>query len=969
MRRGREQGDHGVTIAAKHGLSYMIRRVLLLACFLSGASALILESLWFRAAGFALGNSVGSAAIVLAGFMAGLAIGNLWASSYCDRLARPARAYVLVEVAIAVSGLAAFGALLVGQEGLAGLLRPLTGSPIWLDVARGATAFLILLVPASAMGATLPLVVVLAGESKCLGLRLGQLYAWNTMGAVMGPLVSEGYLVPWLGLLGAGVVAAGLNVLAAGLVCWKFRCFRSQVRPTATTAPQATRARLVRSWPVARLGGAAFLAGAAILALEVVWFRFLQLRFDATSMVFALLLAIVIGGLSLGSWLAGRLFRGGLPAPRALHVVLLLQGVLVIAGYYLSAGWMDFLDDQVQQRYVRLLLAGGLLILPVAVLSGFGFAKAGHALFALGLDDGQSTGVLVLCNTLGAMSGALLGGFVALPWLGMERSFFVAALMYGVAALVVPRQSLPKMRAAGLSAASYGHKEPSLPAVGEAVSRETTPARGMGWWVVRFRSWPRPIAVISYGAAVIFFPWGIMDRDYLGSVDRKLPDAKRVATHEGVTETALYYRHDFMGEPLFHRLVTHSYSMSSTDPRSRRYMKLFAWLPLALHPGAEDALLVCFGVGSTAQALVETEWLRSIDVVDISRSVLDLSKVVFPQEKKHPLRDSRVKVHVEDGRFFLHTAKKCYDLITAEPPPPKINGVVNLYTREFFETARARLKRGGMLTYWLPVYQFTEGETRSIMQAFLGAFPDATLWEGGGLNWILMGTRDATDRATEEQVVRQWRKKEVREEMIRLGLERPEQLGTTFLADAADMANWCAGAQPLSDLFPGRISADIWRRSPNSAWYREVVNAEAARERFERSEWIRGMWPVELRESTLACYPYQGMMNYALYPEHRPVESVVLADLTRVLRDSDLRTLPLYMLGVLPEQVEIAARQAAAAPLGATGLHAYYLGVKALVEGDRVRARELLEIHLASGLSAGQRAAASLILSTLSHGS
>lgn len=60
-----------------------------------------------------------------------------------------------------------------------------------------------------------------------------------------------------------------------------------------------------------------------------------------------------------------------------------------------------------------------------------------------------------------------------------------------------------------------------------------------------------------------------------------------------------------------------------------------------------------------------------------------MSDIIYTPDA-HPLRDPRVQVHLEDGRFFLQTTDERFDLITGEPPPPRTPGTVNLYTREYF---------------------------------------------------------------------------------------------------------------------------------------------------------------------------------------------------------------------------------------------------------------------------------------------
>jgi spermidine synthase len=296
-----------------------------------------------------------------------------------------------------------------------------------------------------------------------------------------------------------------------------------------------------------------------------------------------------------------------------------------------------------------------------------------------------------------------VSGAVLIPRIGLERSFLVIAIGYGVAALLL---------VAGRS-------------------------RGVG----AGRRRPLWLAGAAFGAGVAFFPAGRMEAVYLQfPINRLSHDGeRRVASREGRLETLQYLRADSFGRPAYYRLVTNNHSMAATDPRNRRYMRLFAHLPSILHPAPESAVLLGLGLGVTATALTEDARLRSIEIVDISPDVPAMLPVVYPDPETNPLRDLRVRLHVEDGRFFLATTPHRYDVITAEPPPPHYAGVANLYSREFFRGLADRLNPGGIATYWLPVHDLKADEARAVVRAFLDVFPDASLWTGAGLNFDLNG--------------------------------------------------------------------------------------------------------------------------------------------------------------------------------------------------------------------------------------
>src|SRR5262249_7682371 len=179
--------------------------------------------------------------------------------------------------------------------------------------------------------------------------------------------------------------------------------------------------------------------------------------------------------------------------------------------------------------------------------------------------------------------------------------------------------------------------------------------------------------------------------------------------------------------------------------------------------------------------------------------VMAMSETLYPAPGSHPLADARVKLHIEDGRYFLATTRLRFDLITGEPPPPHAAGAVNLYTREYFRLMHSRLEPGGITTYWLPVRELSVADTKAIVAAFCEAFDDCSLWAGSGYDWMLVGTRQLGSAVSEAEFTRQWQDPTVGAELRALGFEQPEQLGALFMADAPQLRGLSADTLPLSD--------------------------------------------------------------------------------------------------------------------------------------------------------------------------
>ena len=299
--------------------------------FISGAAALVFENVWFHLTSLVFGNSVWASTIVLASFMGGLALGNALASRYGQAIRRPVLAYAILEAFIAVTGVL----LTLFLEPLSSALAPLFGSLLdtWaLNPLRLLFAFALLLPPTTAMGATLPLLVkALAQQKHSFGSALGRLYGWNTIGAVAGILVAEMVLVGELGILGTGLAAAGLSLTAAGMTVLLSRRLEARgalVQMSAVEKPPAL------SMHARRLLAAAAFSGLAMMALEVVWFRFLSMIFFSSTVTFTLMVAVVLVGIGGGGLLAGASLKRNRDASALASHIALLSAVLVALTYY-----------------------------------------------------------------------------------------------------------------------------------------------------------------------------------------------------------------------------------------------------------------------------------------------------------------------------------------------------------------------------------------------------------------------------------------------------------------------------------------------------------------------------------------------------------------------------------------------------------------------------------------------------------
>jgi spermidine synthase len=167
------------------------------------------------------------------------------------------------------------------------------------------------------------------------------------------------------------------------------------------------------------------------------------------------------------------------------------------------------------------------------------------------------------------------------------------------------------------------------------------------------------------------------------------------------------------------------------------YMRWMGTLPMLLHEDPKHGLVICFGTGSTADAL-RHEAPEALDVVEVNAAVLEMAPLFA---RNHAvLEDPRVDAIHMDGRAWLRRTSTRYDVVTLEPMPPNFAGVNSLYSREFYEIVRGRLEPGGIVAQWLPVHLVSPHHAASIAATFRAVFPDSVLWmDPLGGTGILLG--------------------------------------------------------------------------------------------------------------------------------------------------------------------------------------------------------------------------------------
>jgi predicted membrane-bound spermidine synthase len=746
---------------------------------------------------------------------------------------------------------------------------------------RFLVSFLILLVPTTAMGLTLPVIIEdsLLRETE-FGRAIGFLYGSNTLGAMLGAILGEAYLIGAFGLYGTSLAAGATLCIAAAIALLVARFEAARYVAGFKGADPVAHSKFPLSFdasyrPPWRLLFVSFGTGLVLLALELIWFRFLRLYVVSSPTAFAIMLAVVLAGIGLGSIAAGAINHRSTWLHRLVPALLLLAAIAVLLSYLFFPG------EAVRTPAGAFSLASWwqiailcvALMFPASFLSGILFPTIVALVQASAQNRMNSTGITTLFNTTGAAAGPLIASFVLLPAIGYQWSLLICAAGYVVLGILVSEGS------------SWSIRRP----IGVA----TIALCGTAMLL---------LAILPYQRAESHFEHA--SRPYATDEHGEVR-AHVVKRIEGTSDTLQLLRRDLFGKPYYYRLLTNAFTMSATNPRSQRYMRLFAYLALAFRPESEDILLLCYGCGVTADALLHGPNVKKMDVVDISKEVLQLADFYSGINYSNPLRDPRATTFIQDGRFFLEASPLQYDIISGEPPPPKVAGAVNLYTEEFFSLMKSRLKEGGIATFWLPINQLKIDEAKAILRAFHKAFPNASVWASADQEWIMMGINGQGRKVAEEEIQQLWSSADSGADLRRIGIEVPQQLGALFVMDGDEIDRITRDVAPLTDNYPKRLSDAPWDEKANFEFAATYMEPASVTERFLRSPLIKRIWPEALSKSMKSLFAVRETRFLS-----ETVGSNKLAELDLFLRGTRLRVPVLEALGSDELRLAIAQRLA-----------------------------------------------------------
>ncbi len=750
--------------------------------FVSGACGLVYEIVWTRMLGLTLGHTVYSMSTVLVAFMGGLALGSWVGGRIADRSANPLRLYGLLEGGIAMACLAVPALIAATQPLFAWFYRSLWDSFLGFTLLRFAVCALILLVPTTLMGATLPVLTrYFVRAPDTFGATLGKLYAFNTLGAAAGACVTGFWLIPALGQTWSIVAAAAGNLAVCAVAVGLSRT-PVPVPVPADAAPAEPGDHASASRVSLALGA----SGVASMVYQVAWTRVLALNIGSSTYAFTIIVTAFILGLGLGSLLLVRIVDRSrrLGAVFAATQVLIAAAALAMVPLFGALpNWLRHLlasQAEAFQRSFALLhlvefgIVFGLFLVPT-LLMGATFPIAAKLVTRDLRAVGRTVGRVYACNTMGAILGSFLGGFVFLPLFGLQRSIEIAAAVNLAAAAMVLRGRTALACAALATAAAL------VPVCGGHLLPE----------------WDRKVLDSGVYRYAIKQVGGDRGGDAPGDSDDSTGGGhgyyRLVSFQEGASATVSVYRRDASAVAL---RINGKTDASTTGDLPTQL--LVGHIPMLVAPSVDRVLVIGLGSGLTLGAMSRYP-AKSLDYVELCPEVDRAAREHFASFCWRVFDDPRVRGIVNDGRNHVALTDRRYDVISSQPTNLWIAGVGSLFTREYFLQCRDRLSAEGVLCQWVQAYTLSPEDFRCVVATFLGVFPKATLWEPKpGADYALVGFKGPLAFDLDRAAAR-FARDEVREDLRRVCVHRWEDVLGYLIMGPEQLEALARGAAPDTD--------------------------------------------------------------------------------------------------------------------------------------------------------------------------
>ena len=743
------------------------RKIIALLFILSGAAGLIYQVVWTRSLTLLFGSTTLAVSTVLTAFMAGLALGSWLFGRFADRRRKALPLYATLEIGIAATALLFPLFLDLLTPLYQALHHGIHESYLLFPLSRFTLCFIGLLLPTVLMGGTLPVITrFFVKERKTFGGNVGVLYSLNTFGAMIGCAGAGFFLVPGLGIQGVTLFAVLLNLIAAA---GAFIVSRWE-RPAGTAVETAEDAAIdgeretISPAAVLWLFG---MAGFASLAYEVLWTRALLFFLGWFAVyAFTIILTTFLFGIAVGSAAFPLIFRSGKRLLLGFALIEITIGVFGAISVAVFGGLFEVIRSLEQTlaydnwwRFIFARAGGSFAVMLVPTfLMGLAFPVASALYVRAGRGYGQTVGNVYASNTVGAILGSVLAGFLLLPLLGVTRSIAATALI--------------NLLVGGLILFFRSRRRGNTLAGAGALA-----------------------AMLLLGGAVLLFSSGkpmILQSRHFKNPDRPM---ELLFSTEGSTASLAVLLDKVNG----HReLNINGESTAYTTYTDMQVHLMLSHTPLLLADDPEKVLVIGFGMGSTAYGAVLYPSVKRVDCVELVPKEVETAPY-FASVNHGVLDHPKFDLIIDDGRNYIFATDEKYDLISFNAIHPSHSPA--LYTSDFYAECGRKMTDNGLICAWVPTNSFTELQFQILLKTFLSVFPHSSLWYVNPNHLILIGTRD-TLRVNLDKFMEKTSLPAVHAELKRYTMEDPYRLLAYHLMDEQTLDRYTRNVPINSDNNP-----------------------------------------------------------------------------------------------------------------------------------------------------------------------
>lgn len=704
-------------------VNIVIMAVIYTIFFLSGAAALIYQVVWIRSLSLLFGGSHLAVATVLTVFMAGLALGGYAIGKRLGGVQKLLRLYGLLELGIAAFALLFLLLLKLYPPVYIALAQFAPTSPLYLSCIRITFAALALIGPTTLMGGTLPVLSALvSGRSQGIGTRLSFLYGFNTFGAVVGAAAAGFVLLRHFSVNSTLFIAILINlvvgILAVLLQNWTQTHLENQ-EPAEDAAEIAPDEELVPLASLKLVLWGIAISGFCALGYEVLWTRILGIVVGASVYGFTIMLVAFLTGIASGSAVYGLVLKAlerqkqtGQSLRNSIVLFGFVQVAIGVAALVVSIAFINlpvhkpmlmkyFLLRNYSmfeaRQWANIVLSLAYMFVP-AFFMGVAFPLAGRVHAGYKRQVGRAVGEILAYNTIGAILGSACSGFLMIYLVGIERSLQILIMInIGFGLLVI--FSLANSRKLNWS-------------VGAATALAIlTLSINPGIWKIWDSRW---LAIYRTNELEAY----------------NTPESLRNALNN---TQVLYYGEgaeaivSSVKTGSYQNFITNGRTESSNTPVDLQCVYTLGHLPMLLAKNPKNIFVLGTGAGMTLGATSVYPGVEKITLVEIEPKVLGVART-FARYNHNVLENNKLKIVFNDGRNFLLTSKEKFDVITADPIHPWFSGAGYLYTSEYFKLAAEHLNPGGIICQWLPIYELTNDNLKSVVRTFRENFKYTMIW-------------------------------------------------------------------------------------------------------------------------------------------------------------------------------------------------------------------------------------------------